>query len=203
MYEKLEKWAAKHNMQFKVENDDGYRVYVWMCDAVDGYCGAECVCIHTQPEDEYYLEPTWLGYRFRLKKNEQFIAKFIRNGIFEDTHDEWLGGHEPEPQFMMPRWYHCTPITWNGIKGTAYYLEKQPTEANEQEIIDAGCELLWVSPYYAPEIKRRVVFVPKGVTFADATIYGTNWYGKETIHPVRVVKTGRVVKTTSKQEVYV
>lgn len=184
VYERLAKWAAKNNMQFKVENDDGYRAYVWMCDAVDGYCGAECVCIHIQPDDEYYMQPTWMGYRFRLVKNERFIGMFVRNGVFEDTHEQWLGGHDPEPLFVMPRWYHCRPIEWHGVKGSAYYLEKDPADATRDEILAAGCELLWVSPYYAPEIKHRVVFVPKGTPFADSTIYGTKWYGKETIGEV-------------------
>ena len=84
IYERLDKWAAKNNMQFKVEVEERFGerfTYLWMADAVDGYLGAECVCISEG-------RPTWLGYRFRLRKNERFLDRFMRLDEHEDTDGE-------------------------------------------------------------------------------------------------------------------
>lgn len=158
-YQKLSKWARRNNMMFKVEdvdNDDN-SCTLWMCDAADGYTGAECVVIH----DNY---PTWLGFRFRLKKNEQFVNMFLE----EDKHTncDWQGHTEPKPKFTMPRYYQVTGGHVGKKDGRMFFLCEQPDEATENQLAEEGCELLWSSPQYAPEIKRRVVFVPEDLAFA-------------------------------------
>ena len=174
-YDRLSAWAAKHGMQFKVQVDGSHRVFLWMADACDGYCGAECVSI-------YDGEPLWLGYRFRLRKNEAFLDKFLRLGVFEDTHDEWLGYKDSEPLFILPSYWRSEHGTWHGERGMFFWLYKEPSDAVRYEMVTAGCELLKSHPKYAPEMVSRVVFVPKGTPhlFHDS-LFGTAMVGRETV----------------------
>lgn len=173
-YNKLSKWAAKHNMQYKVECENE-STYLWMADACDGYLGAECVCINEGI-------PTWLGYRFRLQKNIDFLEKFLKLGEYEDTNGEWLGHKDPEPLFILPYYYRYEHGSWRGTGGVFYWLDKEPSDAVMDEMASAGCELLKSSPQYAPEIVSHVVFVPNGTPFLyHNELFGTTWVGRETI----------------------
>jgi len=161
MYEKLEKWAANHNMQFKVNvfpgRAVGYAAEVWLSDKCDGFCGAECCNIY--PDGSV----SWMGYRFRLRKNEEFIDRFVNEFMRQKNPigtEDWIG-YDDSPVFVLPTFWKSTNGTRNGIKGTFYWLDKLPEDITA--MIESGCELLKSHPAYAPELVSDVVFVPKGV----------------------------------------
>lgn len=164
MYEKLIEWAAAHNMMFKVnvtKKTVGHSAEVWMCDKVDGFTGAECCDVH--PDGSV----SWLGFRFRLKKNEQFIDKFVDKFLSEVTPigtDDWVG-YDDTPKFTLPTYWKSNNGKWEGVKGTFYWLDKL-TDEKRDELEGAGCTLLKSHPEYAPEIINDVAFIPNGVRFA-------------------------------------
>lgn len=152
-YKNLDRWAHNHKLAFKVQNTDN-ETLLWMSDAIDGHLRAECVSI---TEDD----ATWLGYRFRLRKNEQFLDKFLKLKYHPSC--DWLGHHTNIQTIKLPTYHNVIDFQWNGAEGQVFVLSKKPEKKTEQYLTENGCTMLWSTPQYAPEIKYRAVFVPNGI----------------------------------------
>lgn len=160
MYEKLIKWAAKHNMQFKVSIEEhwlcGRLVHVDFADKFDGFMGSERCTYYTS--DGSLLWHCWRG---RLRKNERFMEMFVRLGDFADT--DWVG-YDDSPLFTMVPYWKYAYGTWGDVKGTFYWVDKLPED--REDMLRAGCEFLKSHAEYAPENVSDVIFVPNGVNYS-------------------------------------
>jgi hypothetical protein len=152
-YEQLNDWAQKHRLAFKVQNEPDGETLLWMSDAIDGHLRAECVAI----DDD---GPTWLGYRFRLRKNEQFLSKFMQ--LTDKPDCDWLGHGCNVPSVRLPAYHKIINMSWQGRDGQVFILDNKTSVDTEEYLTDCGCTMLWSTPQYAPEIRYRAVFVPRG-----------------------------------------
>lgn len=149
-YQSLDQWAHNHKLAFKVETTST-ETLLWMSDAIDGHLRAECVCI--TPEDV-----TWLGYRFRLKKNEQFLDKFLKLKSYPSC--DWIGHNCYHNTVHLPTYHKVISTQWNNVDGQVFVLNNKTDIITEKYLEKQGCTMLWSTPQYAPEIKYRAVFVP-------------------------------------------
>ena len=160
MYEKLIEWAAAHNMQFKVSVEEhwlcGQLVHVDFADKIDGFTGSERCTYHTNDGSLF-----WHCWRFRLRKNEQFMDRFVRLGVFADT--DWIG-YDDSPAFTMVPYWKSMSGTWNDVKGAFFWVDKLPDD--KTPMLNAGCEFLKSRTEYAPEIVSDVIFIPNGVNYS-------------------------------------
>ena len=104
----------------------------------------------------YYYLSLWVNgkpryYRFDSDMLEQYRAGHAVRLIYES--DAAL--------FIMPPYYK---YEWTP-EGGLYWLREEPSEAQADEMLGAGCRFMTSVCEYAPEIKSRVLFVPRGVTF--------------------------------------
>ena len=76
---------------------------------------------------------------------------------------------ENAPLFTLPTFYKFDAFTnSDGVKGTLYTLEKEPSADEWEAMGAAGCERYRVQAQYAPELAHTAVFVPNGTTFQFA-----------------------------------
>lgn len=76
---------------------------------------------------------------------------------------------ENAPMFTLPTFYKFDAFTnSDGVKGTLYTLENEPSADEWEAMGAAGCERYRVQAQYAPELAHTAVFVPAGTPFEFA-----------------------------------
>lgn len=119
----------------------------------------------TGPE---YLGNDYAGYVITNGYHGNYIDYFVGPYDLQDLQNGEIVTLEPYgmPQFTLPRYYKFSSMTdRNGVHGTMFWLEKEPTEEQKEQMKAAGCSLAHSRPEYAPEIIHACVFVPDGIEF--------------------------------------
>lgn len=119
----------------------------------------------TGPE---YLGNDYAGYIVTNAYQGNYVDYFVGPDDLETLQEANPVTLEPYgmPQFTLPRYYKFSNmVDRNGVRGTMFWLEKEPTDEQKQQMKDAGCSLAHSRPEYAPEIIHACVFVPDGIDY--------------------------------------